>query len=183
MKRSLLFIFLAFFISITSIKAIDPDDNKKKFSFAFLSDIHLNKGDNNCFEGLEMAISSVKAHHADFIITGGDNVDIDVLGKDAGTAHWLYGRYAEVISNSNINFYPTIGNHDRFYGCPKSDLLYEKGLFEDFTAYEQYCKDISEEIAGERIDNMIDLVEEEDLPDVLEMSLNAILNGVYHRLK
>jgi len=75
----------------------------------------------------------------------------------------------------------------RYAGFVESSFVlsddYEKGLFEDFTAYEQYCKDISEEIAGKRIDNMIDLVEEVDLPDVLELSLNAILNGVYHRLK
>ena len=75
----------------------------------------------------------------------------------------------------------------RYAGFVESSFIlsddYEKGLLEDLTAYEQYCKDISEEIAGKRIDNMIDLVEEEDLPDVLELSLNAILNGVYHRLK
>ena len=33
-----------------------------------------------------MAIASVKEHQADFILSGGDNVDIDLLGKDASTA-------------------------------------------------------------------------------------------------
>ena len=60
---------------------------------------------------------------------------------------------------------------------------YEKGLFKDITAYEQYCRDISEEIAGKWIDSMTDLVEKKNLPDVLELSLNAILNGVFYRLK
>lgn len=130
MKKSIWLLTLALSVSPIYMKAIDLDDDKNKFSFAFLTDIHLNKGDNNCFIGIEMAIASVKEHHADFILTGGDNVDIDVLGKDASTAHWLYGKYAEVIRNSDINYYASIGNHDRFFGCEKSNPLFERGLFE-----------------------------------------------------
>jgi predicted phosphodiesterase len=132
MKKSIWLLTLALSVSPIYTKAIDLDDDKNKFSFAFLTDIHLNKGDNNCFKGIEMAISSVKEHHADFILTGGDNVDIDVLGKDASTAHWLYGKYAEVIRNSDINYYASIGNHDRFFGCEKSNPLFERGLFEKY---------------------------------------------------
>ena len=40
----------------------------------------------NCFKGLEKAIDNAKANKVDFILTGGDNVDIDVL-KKAG-ANW-----------------------------------------------------------------------------------------------
>jgi predicted phosphodiesterase len=132
MKKSIWLLTLALSVSPIYMKAIDLDDDKNKFSFAFLTDIHLNKEDNNCFKGIEMAISSVKEHHADFILTGGDNVDIDVLGKDASTAHWLYGKYAEVIRNSDINYYASIGNHDRFFGCEKSNPLFERGLFEKY---------------------------------------------------
>ncbi len=132
MKKSIWLLILALAFSPIYMKAIDSDDDKNKFSFAFLTDIHLNKGDNNCFRGIEMAIASVKEHHADFILTGGDNVDIDVLGKDASTAHYLYGKYAEVIRNSDIDYYASIGNHDRFFGCEKSNPLYERGLFEKY---------------------------------------------------
>jgi hypothetical protein len=142
MNKRVLPLALALFVSITSIKANDFDDNKKKFSFAFFTDIHLNKGNNGCFEGLDKAISSAKDHHAEFILTGGDNVDIDVLGKDASTAHWLYGKYAEVIANSDINYYASIGNHDRFYGCDKSDPLFERGLFEKYLNKSYYSFDL-----------------------------------------
>ena len=132
MKNSIWILLLGFLFSLIWIKANDLNDDKNKFSFAFLTDIHLNKGDNGCFDGLDLAISSVKEHQADFILTGGDNVDIDVLGKDSGTAHWLYDKYAEVIADSDMDYYVTIGNHDRYFGCEKSNSLYERGLFEKY---------------------------------------------------
>jgi len=132
MKKKVWLLTGILLVSLICIQAQETNDDKNKFSFAFLTDIHLNTGDNGCFEGLERAISSVKEQQADFIITGGDNVDIDVLGKDAGTAHHLYAKYAELLANSGISYYVSIGNHDRFYGCEKSDPLYEKGLFEKY---------------------------------------------------
>jgi DNA repair exonuclease SbcCD nuclease subunit len=132
MKKSVLILPIVLFVSLIWIKAIETNEDTDTFSFAFLTDIHLNKGDNDCFKGLEKAIYSVKEHHADFILTGGDNVDIDVPGKDSSTAHYLYGQYAELIANSGINYFASIGNHDRFFGCEKSNPLYEKGLFEKY---------------------------------------------------
>lgn len=132
MKKSTILLSLTLLVFITCVKASDPDDDKKKFSFAFFTDIHLNKGNNGCFDALEIAISSAKKHQSDFILTGGDNVDIDVLGNDAQTARWLYGKYADVIANTDIPYYACVGNHDRFYGCGKSDPLYEEGLFEKY---------------------------------------------------
>jgi UDP-2,3-diacylglucosamine pyrophosphatase LpxH len=141
MKKSVLVLTLTLFVFIPFIKAEEPDEDKKKFSFAFFTDIHLNKGNNGCFDALEMAISSARNNRADFILTGGDNVDIDVLGKDASTAHWLYSEYAEVIANSDINYFATVGNHDRFYGSQKSDPLYEKGMFEKYLNKSYYSFD------------------------------------------
>lgn len=139
-KRNLLLPIVLFAATIWTC-AQDLQDHKNKFSFAFFTDIHLNKGDNNCFKGLEKAISSAKTKDADFILTGGDNVDIDVLGKDASTAHWLYNAYAELIANSGIDYHVTIGNHDRFYGCEKSDPLFERGLFEKYLNKSYYSFD------------------------------------------
>lgn len=132
MKKSVFLLLLALFVSIPLLKAEDQGEDKKKFSFAFFTDIHLNYGSAGCFTAIEMAISSAKDLRADFILTGGDNVDIDVLGKDARTAHSLYGKYSEIIANSGIPFHLAVGNHDRFYGCEKSDPLYEEGLFEHY---------------------------------------------------
>lgn len=58
---------------------------------------------------------------------------------------------------------------------------YEKGLLKDLTAYKRYCKIIAEEIAGNKIESMSDFIDMDNLPVVLEMALNAIINGVQQR--
>ena len=141
MKKCYLYVLSILLLISGWTPAISQNDDKGKFSFAFLTDIHLNKGENNGFAGFEKAINSVKKHKADFIITGGDNVDIDVLGKDSESAFKLYEKYAESISNSGIDYYATIGNHDRFFGCDTSDALYNEGLFEKYINKSYYSFD------------------------------------------
>lgn len=116
-------------------------NQKQKFSFAFLTDIHLNNGYNDCFVGLQKAIDNAKANKVDFILTGDDNVDIDVLKKDSETSHKLYQKYAEVISNSGVEYYATHGNHYRFCGVDKKDPLYNEGLFEKYISKSYYSFD------------------------------------------
>jgi len=55
---------------------------------------------------------------------------------------------------------------------------YEKGLIKDLSTYELWCRLIAEDIAGKKIEQMKELVFLEDLPIVLKMGLNAVLNGV-----
>lgn len=138
-KITVLFAFI--FIAVSFIHASDSNGKKNSFKFAFFTDIHLNNGDNNCFEGIEKAIESAKENKINFIMTGGDNVDIDVLRNDAEAAHGLYKRYAEIIDNSNIEYYATIGNHDRFFGTNKNDELYNEGMFEKYINKSYYSFD------------------------------------------
>jgi len=141
MTKKNLVLPIILFVSLLWTNAFGQNEEPHTFSFAFFTDIHLNKGAKKCFKGLEMAISSAKKQQVDFILTGGDNVDIDVLGKDAGTAHALYAEYAELIAKSDINYYAGIGNHDRYFGCAKSDPLYEEGLFEKYLNKSYYSLD------------------------------------------
>lgn len=60
---------------------------------------------------------------------------------------------------------------------------YERGLVKDLSSYETYCRHVAEMIAGKAIDDMQSLSKRRDLPRVLALSLNAVLNGVYHRLQ
>jgi iron complex transport system substrate-binding protein len=60
---------------------------------------------------------------------------------------------------------------------------YERGLITDLDAHELACKTIAEKIAGHKIDHMIDLVALEDIPPVLGMTLNSILNGLHFNMK
>ena len=138
MIKKIVVLFALTFIVSNFVLASDLDKEKNKFRFAFFTDIHLNKGDNNCFKGLEVAIESAKSNNIDFILTGGDNVDIDVLGKDEKTAHELYQRYVEVINNAGIDYHATVGNHDRYFGCKKTNPLYNEGMFEKYISKSYY---------------------------------------------
>jgi len=75
----------------------------------------------------------------------------------------------------------------RYAGFIESSLVlsddYEKGLFTDLEAYNLWCKIIAEEIAGRKIASFKNLVEMNDLPDVLRLALNALMNGIYFKTK
>ena len=60
---------------------------------------------------------------------------------------------------------------------------YGKGLVNDLGPFELWCSDIAEEIAGEKIENMTDFIADKDMPRVLRMAFNSILNGLYARIK
>ena len=60
---------------------------------------------------------------------------------------------------------------------------YESGLIADLSSYELSCKKVAGEIAGKEIVNMKEVTETEDMPLVLRMTVNALLNGIYYRIK
>ncbi len=59
---------------------------------------------------------------------------------------------------------------------------YEKGFIKDLSPFNAACYQTAVEIAETPITAFKDLVAPEHLPRVLEMALNAVLNGVYHRM-
>lgn len=60
---------------------------------------------------------------------------------------------------------------------------YESGLIADLSSYELSCKKVAGEIAGKEIVNMKGVTETEGMPLVLRMTVNALLNGIYYRIK
>lgn len=60
---------------------------------------------------------------------------------------------------------------------------YESGLIADLSSYELSCKKVAGEIAGKEIVNMKEVTETEDMPIVLRMTVNALLNGIYYRIE
>lgn len=89
---------------------------KEKFTFAFFTDVHLNKDNHgNGNEGLRMALNDAKNRKVDMIIFGGDNTDTDALGDAEQTADSLHARFKEIVDECGIPAYFTIGNHDRYY--------------------------------------------------------------------
>lgn len=92
------------------------DASADRFTFAFLTDVHLsrdNRGDGE--NGLRQALADVCRRKADFVIFGGDNVETDHLKDDERTADALHARFKSIVSEYPLTAYFTIGNHDRFY--------------------------------------------------------------------
>jgi len=107
--------------------------SSSEFSFAFLTDIHLQP-ELNAQEGYMKAIKAVNELDPDFVITGGDQI-MDALGVEYERAEMLYDLYIETTSEFNMPVYNTLGNHDVFglsveSGIDPSHSEYYKNLFQ-----------------------------------------------------
>ena len=96
----------------------------------------------------------------------------------------ISGMTCECIAKQNalLGAVEDILLNPRYSGFIESALVlsdnYEKGLIKDLSTYELWCRLIAEDIAGKKIEQMKELVFMDDLPVVLKMALNAVLNGV-----
>ena len=135
------FILSVSLLLISIVSCNNSPEDPAQFSVAFFTDIHLNMVDNGCFEGLNKAISIADSFGVDFILTGGDNVDIDVLKDDSATAFKLYEKYFEIIQSSPVKIFSAIGNHDRYSGARFEDPMRGSALFESFLGKSYYSND------------------------------------------
>lgn len=125
MKYLVISIVLLTLVGLQSLKA------QKSFTFAFLTDVHLNKDNQgNCIDGLKKALNRTQELNADFVLFGGDNMDIDGLSGNEKTADSLMYIFKEILDQSGATYYPCIGNHDRFNGYRSADSLNSSRMFE-----------------------------------------------------
>ncbi|MCT4586838.1 MAG: metallophosphoesterase [Carboxylicivirga sp.] len=136
--RNIIYYLSVLLIVFSGCNSSDKEASKEKMSFAFLTDIHLNMNENNCFEGLQHALAKAGEIGVDFIMTGGDNCDIDILKEDSVTAHKLYSRFAMQIKQAPVPVYPAIGNHDRYWAVDEGHQLFNDGLFESYMERKSY---------------------------------------------
>jgi hypothetical protein len=109
----------------------------KKLTFAFLTDVHLNRAnDHRRLDGLEQALEDVKQTGAEFVFFGGDLTDNSGMGYEItrAQADSMIDVFKETVDASGIEYYPAIGNHDRYFdpaaGYVVGDELF-KTYFED----------------------------------------------------
>jgi len=116
MKRPSL-LSMNFFVIILTISLSLAGCNKKSkqdsFSFAFITDIHLQP-ERNAVQGFLKAIDTINYLNPDFVLTGGDLIS-DAMGQTYGRADSLYNLYQETVKALKMPVYNTIGNHD-IYG-------------------------------------------------------------------
>ncbi len=105
----------------------------KSFSFAFLTDIHVQP-ERNAVAGYKQAISVVNELKPDFVITGGDLI-MDALGTSYGRADSLYKLYNDIQEDYAMPVYNTLGNHEIYgiyerSGADKNHPEYGEKMYE-----------------------------------------------------
>jgi len=59
---------------------------------------------------------------------------------------------------------------------------YERGLIRDLTLYEEWCKTIASQIAGQKVEKIQDLIQDPQIPPVLKIALNALFTGALEQV-
>ena len=105
----------------------------------------------------------------------------------------VFGLISVDVCECNVSKYDLIKAFEemllqpRYAGFIESSFAisddYEKGLVNDSGFFELWCSDMAEEIAGKKIENMIDFIADQDMPRILRMALNSLLNGLCLRMK
>ncbi|MDR3193999.1 MAG: endonuclease/exonuclease/phosphatase family protein [Tannerella sp.] len=91
---------------------------QEKLSFAFLTDVHLNAANNNDrFNGFKQALERVKDTQPEFLVFGGDVVDVSGMGYalEREQVDSLYKAFKQAAEQTGLTYYPAIGNHDRYF--------------------------------------------------------------------
>lgn len=109
------------------------------FSFAFLTDIHLQP-EQGAAIGFQWAIREVNKRNPDFVLTGGDMI-MDALVQSYGRADSLYTLYKDLSDKFRMPVYNTIGNHE-VYGWQRM----EKGI----EGHPEFAKAMFEQRLGPR---------------------------------
>lgn len=138
MSKKVILASILLFFSL-SILAKPP----KKIRFAFMTDIHLNKENTkDRYNGLLQSLEAVKKQKVDFIIIGGDVVDVTGMGSTSkAQADSMYTVYKQTFDKINIPYYPTIGNHDRYFdkenGLVDGDEIFKSHFNESYYTFEK----------------------------------------------
>ena len=112
MNRLLSIILTVFLAGIIHQAQAQQSCHKEKFSFVFMTDIHVQP-ELNADKGLMQAINKVNELNPDFVITGGDLI-MDALGQTQGRADSLYQLYKRLQNRFNMPVFNTIGNHEHY---------------------------------------------------------------------
>lgn len=124
--------------------SIHAQQAKKNLRFAFMTDIHLNKSNDGArVKGLTQALDKVKSLNVDFVVLGGDLVDLSGMGSEMNpqVADSLHRVFKQTFAQSKVKYYPTIGNHDRYFdeanGYTEGDEIFKASFKDSYYTFEQ----------------------------------------------
>jgi Icc protein len=111
---------IAFAAGVRPLEVSAHDMRKSAFSFAFMTDCHLQP-ELNAAIGCLNCFKQISKERFDFVIQGGDHV-YDALEVDRKRANSLMDLYIETEQVIGIKIHHVIGNHDCFGVFPKSGV-------------------------------------------------------------
>lgn len=124
--------------------SVYAQQTQKNLRFAFMTDIHLNKTDDGArVKGLTQALDKARSLNVDFVVLGGDLVDLSGMGSEMNplVADSLHRVFKQTFAQSKLTYYPTIGNHDRYFdeanGYTEGDEIFKKSFNDSYYTFEQ----------------------------------------------
>lgn len=143
-KVTLLLLIGAILMSFNPVPKKDKVKKSEKFSFVFMTDIHITQ-QLNAEQGLLQAIDEINKLAPDFVLTGGDNI-MDALAQPYDSSIALYRLYEKTVENLEMPIYHSMGNHEIFGLYEKSGVSpdhkdYGKKLYENELAKPYYSFD------------------------------------------
>ncbi|MCF8226085.1 MAG: metallophosphoesterase [Bacteroidales bacterium] len=181
LKVVVLAILLTTYSSCSNNAGSGTSSGDEGFTFAFLTDTHVEYG-KNADKGFQAAIDHVNKAAPEFVITGGDQIS-DALGQTEETATELYDLYLKMEKGFNMPVYNTLGNHEEFgiyekSGIDRTHELYGHKMYEakigkrfysfDHKGWKFYILDSVEETEERRYFGHVDSVQIEWLKQDLE---------------
>ncbi len=135
-----IFIAICFIFFITACKQ-NTSNSRREFSFAFLTDIHVQP-ERNAEKGFRQAIARVNSLHPDFVLTGGDLI-MDALEQKQSRADSLFELYLSCVKDFTMPLHNTMGNHEVFglytaSGIQTDHPLYGKKMYEKYIGKPYY---------------------------------------------
>ncbi|MDR1676144.1 MAG: metallophosphoesterase [Tannerella sp.] len=114
--------------------AVAPPCPEKKLTFAFLTDVHLNKANgHDRYNGFKHVLERAKGTDAEFLVFGGDLADIN-MGHQLSRKETdsMFTAFRQAVEQTGLPYYSVIGNHDRYFdeknGCPNGDEVFNAHL-------------------------------------------------------
>ncbi len=145
MKKIVLYAgFCLLFFQNGFSQAKSPDVKEANFSFAFLTDIHLQP-EWGAVTAFKRVIDSVNRLQPDFVMTGGDLI-FDVLRGNRARADSLFTLYTQTIKGFTMPIHHVIGNHELFGIYAESPIQpddpdYKYGMFKRYLGETYYSFD------------------------------------------
>lgn len=132
--RATPFVILALCGLLSCVEKPEPEPEPvagEPFTFLFMTDIHVGYLYPTSFDGLQLALTKAESIAHDFIVLGGDNVEIDRV-TDETEVRDTYQRLKEILNQYPLTYKPSIGNHDRCWLLTDSDTEHGTSMYRDY---------------------------------------------------